>query len=81
MVEKQYRFRFSAVNFESDFKYSFPSHLLIFYSLVQLPTVKLNGVSQPTSIEYKMVHGFNQCSLSWIRSVFSYVLEQVSNVH
>ena len=25
-----------------------------------LPTVKLNGVSQTISIEYKMVHGLNQ---------------------
>ena len=43
-------------------RYFFPSHLFIFYSLAQPlgPTVKLNGVSQPISIEYKMVHGFNQ---------------------
>ena len=42
--------------------YFFPSRLFTFHSLVQLllPTVKLNGVSQPISIEYKMVHGLNQ---------------------
>ena len=30
--------------------------------LVQLflPSVKLDGVSQPISLEHKMVHGFNQ---------------------
>ena len=27
---------------------------------VILPTVKLNGASRPISIEYEMVHGFNQ---------------------
>ena len=44
------------------FRYFFPSHLFTFYSLVQLllPMVKLNGFSQPISIEYKMVHGFTQ---------------------
>ena len=43
----------------------FLSCLFTFHSLVQLllPTVKLNGVSQPTSIEYKMVHGLNQAVL------------------
>ena len=43
-------------------RYFFPSHMFTFHSLVQLlfPTVKLNGVSQPISIEYKMVHGLNQ---------------------
>ena len=32
--------------------------MFTFHSLVQLPMpmVKLNGVSQPISIEYKMVH-------------------------
>ena len=37
----------------------FPSHMFTFHSLVQLllPKVKLNGVSQPILIEYKMVHG------------------------
>ena len=37
----------------------FPSHIFTFHSLVQLllPTVKLNGVSQQISTEYKMVHG------------------------
>ena len=42
--------------------YFFPSHMFTFHSLVQLllPTVKLNGVSQPISIEYKMVHGLIQ---------------------
>ena len=39
----------------------FPFHKFTFHSLVQLllTTVKLNGVSQPISIEYKMVHGLN----------------------
>ena len=43
-------------------KYFFPSHMFTFHSLVQLllPTVKLNGVSQPISIEHEMVHGLNQ---------------------
>ena len=43
-------------------RYFFHSHLFTFHSLVQLllPTVKLNGISQPISIEYKMVHGLNQ---------------------
>ena len=42
--------------------YFFYSHLFIFHSLVQLllPTVKLNGISQPISMEYKMVHCLNQ---------------------
>ena len=37
--------------------YFFHSRLSTFYSLAQLllPTVKLNGVNQPISIEYKMV--------------------------
>ena len=66
-------------------RYFFPSHLFTFYSLAQLllPTVKLNGLSQKISIEYSMVHGSNQACLEpkiWICSVFSYVLEQVSNV-
>ena len=36
--------------------------MFTFHSLVQflLPTVKLNEVSQPISIEYKMVHGLIQ---------------------
>ena len=40
----------------------FPSHMFTLHSKVQLllPTVKLNGVSQPISIEYKMVHGLIQ---------------------
>ena len=40
----------------------FYSRLFTFHSLVQLllPTFKLNGVSQPISVEYKMVHGLNQ---------------------
>ena len=40
-------------------RYFFPSHMFTFHSLVQLllPTVKLNGVSQSISVEYKMVHG------------------------
>ena len=45
-------------------RYFFPSHMFTFHSLVQLqlPTVKLNGVSQPISMEYKMVHGiFKLC--------------------
>ena len=39
--------------------YFFPSYMFTFHSLVQLllPMVKLNGVSQLISIEYKMVHG------------------------
>ena len=43
----------------------FHSHLFTFYSLVQLllPTVKLNRVSEPISLEYKMVHGLNQAVL------------------
>ena len=43
-------------------RYFFHSHFLTFHSLVQLllPVVKLNGISQPISIEYKMVHGLNQ---------------------
>ena len=42
--------------------YFFPSHMFTFHSLVQLllSKVKLNGVSQPISIEYKMVHGLIQ---------------------
>ena len=38
--------------------YLFPSHMFTFHWLVRLllPTVKLNGVSQPISIEYKIVH-------------------------
>ena len=42
--------------------YFSPSHMFAFYSLVQLllQMVKLNGVSQPISIEYKMVHGLIQ---------------------
>ena len=42
--------------------YFFPSHMFTFHSLVQLllPTIKLNGVSQLSSIEYKMVHGLIQ---------------------
>ena len=44
------------------FRYFFPFHLFIFYSLVQLPLpkVKVNGVSHLISIEYKIGHGFNQ---------------------
>ena len=43
-------------------RYLFHSCLFTFHSLVQLllPKVKLNGVSQPISIEYEMVHGLNQ---------------------
>ena len=38
------------------------SRLFTFHSLVQLlfPKVKLNGASQPISIEYKMVHALSQ---------------------
>ena len=41
---------------------SFHSRLFTFHSLVQLllPTVRLNGVSQPISVEYKMMDGLNQ---------------------
>ena len=44
------------------FGYFFPSHLFTIYSLIQLllPMVKLNGVSLPISIEFKMVHGLSQ---------------------
>ena len=43
-------------------RYFFPSRMFTFHSLVQLllPTVKLNEVSQPILIEYKMVHDLNQ---------------------
>ena len=43
-------------------KYRFHSHSFRFHSLVQflLPMVKLNGVGQQISIEYKMVHSLNQ---------------------
>ena len=43
-------------------KYRFHFRVFTFHSLVQLllPTVKSNGVNQPNSIEYKMVHGLNQ---------------------
>ena len=65
--------------------------MFTFHSLVQLllPTVKLNGVNQPISIEYKMVHGLNQAVFttiiskteqSWICPVFSYALEHISDV-
>ena len=42
--------------------YFFPFHMFTFHPLVQLllPKVKLNGVSQPSSIEYKMVYGLIQ---------------------
>ena len=48
------------------FRYFFPSHMFTFHSLAQLllPMVKLNGVNQPISIEYKMVHGLNQAVLT-----------------
>ena len=49
----------------------FTFHLTIL-SLSQ--TVKLNRISQPISIEYKMVHGLqpkiSKCSLSWFYSRF-----------
>ena len=47
-------------------RYLFHSRLFMFHSLVQLllPTVKLNGVSQPISIEYKMMHGLNQAGVN-----------------
>ena len=65
--------------------------MFTFQSLVQLllPMVQFIGVSQPISIEYKMVHGLNQAVLqpkisktrqSWTCPVFSYVLEHVSEV-
>ena len=43
-------------------RYFITSHLFTFHSLVQLllSTVKLNGVSQPFLIEYKMVHALNR---------------------
>ena len=46
-------------------RYLFHCRLFTFHSLVQLllPTVKLNGVSQPISIEYEVVHGLNQAVL------------------
>ena len=43
--------------------YLFQSRLFTFHSLVQvlLPTSNcMNGVSQPISVEYKMVHSLNQ---------------------
>ena len=42
--------------------YLFHSRLFTFHLLLQslLPTIKMNGVSKPILIEYKMVHGFNQ---------------------
>ena len=72
-------------------RYFFHSHLFTFYSLVQLlfPKVKLKGASQPISTEYKMVHAqvklclehkISKTQQSWVFPVFSYVLEQVSNV-
>ena len=43
-------------------RYFFYSRLFTFHSLNQLPLpmIKWNGVSQPISIEYKMVYGLNQ---------------------
>ena len=43
-------------------RYFLHSRLFTFHLLVQLllPTVKLNGVSQPISMKHKMVHGLNQ---------------------
>ena len=43
-------------------RYLFHSRLFTFHSLIQLllTTVKLNGVSQPISIEYKMVDRLKQ---------------------
>ena len=38
-------------------RYFFHFHLLV---QLLLPNVKLNEISQPISIEYKMVHGLNQ---------------------
>ena len=64
--------------------------MFTFHSLVQflLPTVKLNGVSQPISMEYKMVHivqsklclqpKISKTLQSWTCPVFSHVLEHVS---
>ena len=45
-------------------RYFCHSWLFTFQLFVQLllPTVKLNGVSQPMSIEYKMVHCLNQAA-------------------
>ena len=47
-------------------RYFFPSHKFTFHSLVQflLPRVKLNGVSQPISVEYKVVHGLIQAVIT-----------------
>ena len=46
-------------------RYLFLSCLFTFYSLIQLllPMIKLNGVCQPITKEYKMVHGLNQVAL------------------
>ena len=69
----------------------FPSHMFTFHQLVQLllPTVKLNGVSPPISIESKIVNGLNQAKSGCVYNlkfrklsnlgipVFSYVLEHV----
>ena len=43
-------------------RHFFPSHMFTLHSLVQLllPTVNSNGVSQPISIEYRVVHGLIQ---------------------
>ena len=43
-------------------RYFFPSHMSTFHLLLQLllPTVKLNGVSQPISIEYTIVNDLIQ---------------------
>ena len=72
-------------------RYFFCSHLFTFHSLVQLlfPTVKLNGVSQPTSIEYKMALALSQAvfktqnfeNLAILNlSSFNYILDQVLDV-
>ena len=43
-------------------RHFFHSHLFTFHSLDHLlfPVVKLNGASQPISIEYEMVHALSQ---------------------
>ena len=56
--------------------------MFTFHSLVRLllPVVKLNGVSQPISIEYKVVQGLNQAVFtSRICSGLSYALKHVSD--
>ena len=58
-------------------RYFISLHLFTFHSLVPLllPTVKLNGVSQPISIEYKVVQGLNQAVFRTLNFENSAVLD------